>query len=490
MNQVNSSISTILIVDDNPANLNLLMQILIKRGYKVRVAPNGKLALKSVEFSPPDLILLDIRMPDMNGYEVCRYLKENEQTRHIPTIFISALDATLDKVHAFSAGGCDYITKPFESREVIARVENQLRLRQYQLELQAQNAQLQLLLSTTQAINEASDVSEALTAVLAQVCQTINWDFGEAWLLNSQGNNLERNSIWLNQKWGLSPDVQSSCYSCLTRELSEQILLSQKLAYLENFNRPMKLTWEDNQMSQIFEVKTALGVPILFEGQVLAILIFLCQNLVLLSLRSLDLVNAVATQLGAMIQRKKAEASLKQANYELKRLATLDGLTQLANRRQFDEYFEREWQRLAREEQPLSLILFDIDHFKRYNDYYGHLAGDDCLQQVAKAANHAVQRPSDLVARYGGEEFAAILPDTEIQGALVVAQMIREQIQQLKLPHASSPSHPYLTLSLGVSGTIPSLERSPDYLIALADAALYEAKNQGRDRIVLKPDVA
>ncbi|MBD3561840.1 response regulator, partial [Planktothrix sp. FACHB-1355] len=147
--------ANILVVDDTAENLTLLNQILSNQGYKVRVAPNGKLALKSVLSSPPDLILLDIRMPDMDGYEVCRHLKEDWRTRDIPVIFISAMDAAIDKVNAFTVGGVDYVTKPFEAIEVLARIENQLRSRHFQLELQAQNAQLQFLLTTTQAINSA-----------------------------------------------------------------------------------------------------------------------------------------------------------------------------------------------------------------------------------------------------------------------------------------------------------------------------------------------
>jgi diguanylate cyclase (GGDEF)-like protein len=179
-------------------------------------------------------------------------------------------------------------------------------------------------------------------------------------------------------------------------------------------------------------------------------------------------------------------AELEKANQELQRLATLDGLTKVANRRCFDEYFAQEWERLVREKQPLSLILCDVDYFKRYNDYYGHQGGDDCLRQVALAMSRAIKRPADLLARYGGEEFVVILPNTEVEGAVTVAEAIRAEMQQLKMPHAQSDVSEFVTLSLGVSSVIPSQSLAPESLIGTADEALYEAKKQGRNRMVFK----
>ncbi len=176
---------------------------------------------------------------------------------------------------------------------------------------------------------------------------------------------------------------------------------------------------------------------------------------------------------------------LQRANQELSRLVNLDGLTQVANRRRFDYYLAREWQRHLREQQPLALILMDIDYFKRYNDRYGHQRGDDCLIQVAQAIAKIPKRPTDLVARYGGEEFVAILPNTNAEGALIVAESIRMAIAAIAIPHPKSEVNPYLTLSLGVTSLIPSLDMRLEDLIANADRALYLAKNQGRDRAIV-----
>ena len=144
------------------------------------------------------------------------------------------------------------------------------------------------------------------------------------------------------------------------------------------------------------------------------------------------------------------------------------------------------WQKLAEERSPLSLILCDVDYFKLYNDSYGHQAGDDCLQQIALAIDRAVKNPNYLVARYGGEEFAVILPKTSAKGSIHVAETIKIEIEWLKIPHAESKTSNYVTVSMGVCSLIPTPNLSPEILIAVTDEGLYEAKNLGRDRIILK----
>ncbi|MGD1701865.1 diguanylate cyclase domain-containing protein [Dapis sp. BLCC M229] len=177
-------------------------------------------------------------------------------------------------------------------------------------------------------------------------------------------------------------------------------------------------------------------------------------------------------------------AQLEQANQELLRIANLDGLTQIPNRRSFDQYLAVEWRRHLREQQFLSLIMIDIDYFKGYNDHYGHQGGDDCLIRVAQAISQVPQRSTDLVTRYGGEEFAVILPNTNIEGGFTIAEFIRQAIASLFIPHAQSEVSQFVTLSLGVASIIPTLEDTAEDLIGLSDEALYEAKRQGRDRVI------
>jgi len=325
----------ILVVDNQPDNLRLLSAILAAQGYRVQKAISGKQALKAALTAPPDLILLDINMPEMNGYEVCMQLKSCAETCDIPVIFISGLDHVADKVQAFRVGGRDYITKPFQLEEVVVRVESQLTIRRLQMNLQEK-----------------------------------------------------------------------------TRLLEEQ---NQKL---------------------LQEIES----------------------------------------------RRRAEAALQQANEQLLHYARSDNLTEIANRRHFDEYLLLQWRQGEREQLSLSLILCDIDYFKAYNDTYGHLAGDACLKRVAKAISLGVTRPQDLVARYGGEEFAAILPNTNFQEAVRVASAIHFQVRQLQIPHARSQVSNWITLSQGISTTVPSDRDSPEALIASADKALYQAKQRGRNQ--------
>jgi len=230
---------------------------------------------------------------------------------------------------------------------------------------------------------------------------------------------------------------------------------------------------------QQFKVRAKLVVPILHKQQLWGILVaHQCSGPRHWQQLEIELLTHLATQAAIAIQQSELYQQLQQ-------LATVDSLTQIANRRRFDEYLNQEWQGMSREQAPLSLILCDIDFFKTYNDTYGHQAGDSCLQQVAHAISCAVKRPTDLVARYGGEEFAVVLPNTDAKGAVQVAERIRAGVKALQIPHCSSPSQS-VTLSLGVTSTVPANEFFPTTLIGIADQALYQAKDQGRDQVIVK----
>ncbi len=198
-----------------------------------------------------------------------------------------------------------------------------------------------------------------------------------------------------------------------------------------------------------------------------------------------------ALRLKQEMERRKARErellqtteQLAKANARLERLSASDGLTGLANRRHFDVRLEREWKRALRVKHPLALILLDVDYFKPYNDTYGHQSGDDCLRQVARFLISAAHRSDDLAARYGGEEFALILPNTNLAGALHVAEQLRTDVEALRLPHHASSASEWVTLSLGVAAMVPTLGATSGELIALADQALYRAKQSGRNRV-------
>jgi diguanylate cyclase (GGDEF)-like protein len=298
--------SDILLVDDQPHNLNLLSDLLEEQGYEVRQALNGVMALEAACISPPDLILLDINMPEMDGYTVCQRLKASPDTRGIPVIFVSALDEAWDKVKAFSVGAVDYIAKPFKVIEVLARVENQLKIQHLQKELLAQNRQLQ------------------------------------------------------------------------------------------------------------------------------------------------------------------------QAIQELQRLAVLDELTQVANRRRCQDYFHSQWQQSSANSQPLSLILCCLDRLQTYNERESRQAGDRCLSQVAQTLQRILKQPEGLIGRYEGATFVLILPDTDYhQSQQIAASILKEVV---------SP----LTLSLGLATTQPNQDSLPEQLWQECAIALQQAQSQGGNQIIGK----
>ena len=231
---------------------------------------------------------------------------------------------------------------------------------------------------------------------------------------------------------------------------------------------------------------SAIIVPIMVEKKLWGIFcVEQCSQPRTWSKEEIALLEQINLQLAIAIKQAELYYTVEEANKQLKELTIVDSLTGIANRRKFDEYLESEWLRLTREKAPLSLIMCDIDHFKLYNDTYGHQFGDRCLQKVAQAIKKSVKRPADLTARYGGEEVAIILPNTTPQGAETLARDICRQVQSLHIPHINSPVNLYVTLSLGVAGCIPNRRScSVQSLIQKADSNLYQAKERGRNRVV------
>ena len=188
----------------------------------------------------------------------------------------------------------------------------------------------------------------------------------------------------------------------------------------------------------------------------------------------------------AVVETLRDITQQKEAQMALQRLATKDGLTGIANRRCFDEALAAEWHRAQRDQTSLALILIDVDHFKRYNDTYGHQKGDDCLKSVARAMEEKIFRPADLVARYGGEEFVILMPNTDITGARLVAERIVQHVYGMAIPHEASDLGETVSISAGVAASVPAPNLGADRLLAAADAALYAAKHAGRNRMSSK----
>ncbi|MCP4348574.1 MAG: diguanylate cyclase [Desulfobacterales bacterium] len=441
---------TIVIVDDTPDNLRLLTQLLNEQGYKTRPIPNGERALSAIQKAPPDLILLDIMMPEMNGYEVCEKLKSDESIRDIPIIFLSALNEAIDKVKAFSVGGVDYVTKPFQAEEVLARIRTHLTLQKIQYQLQEQNTQLQ------QEVRQRKKAEEILYQSRALLASVLNSSLDGIMAFQSVRNGQGGITDF---QWLVTNPVAAKTLGLTCDDLIGKYLLG----HLPKLK-------EDGMFDEcvsVVETGEILDKELYYDYESFRV----CFHVV-----AVKLGDGLAVTFRDITERKRMELALA-------RQANLDGLTQIANRRCFDEHFSKEWRRCLREHQPLSLIICDVDYFKLYNDTYGHQMGDECLIEIANAVSRSVKRPGDLVARYGGEEFIVILPYTEDKGALCVAEALKEEICQLRIPHESSDINPCVTVSIGVATAIPTQENTPKELLADADKALYTAKQVGRNYI-------
>lgn len=456
----------ILLVDDQPENLHLLSSLLRQAGYHVRQSLSAEMALTSIGAKFPDLILLDVRMPGMSGYKLCECLKANENTNNIPIIFLSALNDIDSIMAGFQVGGVDYITKPFHNSEVLIRVNTQLRLYQLQKELEQQNKSLQEQIRLSEIYLHDRQVAEERRKLLEKAISA-----SQNGVIITDPNLPDNPIIYVNsgfEKLTGYSEQESIGHNCrflngvdndqpALHKLREAIAKGEECrVILKNYRRDGTMFWNELFISP---VKNEQGKLTHFVG----------------------IQNDVTEQKESAEALEKSKIALKKTNQELQRLALYDDLTQVANRRRFNEYLDYSWHRSCRENDPISLIICDVDYFKPYNDTFGHQAGDTCLQNIAKAICEAIQRSVDLVARYGGEEFAIILPNTPMNGAIKVAERIRKKVEQLQISHPSSESNNYVTVSLGVACQIPHSELSTDSLITQADQALYTAKNQGRN---------
>ncbi|MBW4564497.1 MAG: PAS domain S-box protein [Mojavia pulchra JT2-VF2] len=346
--------------------------------------------------------------------------------------------------------------------------------------LKQQAERERLITEITQKIRQSLNLSEVLNTTVNSIRQCLLSDSVAIYQLEANGRGCFVAESVSN---GYLPLLQQTAHPFLGKEYFSHYL--QGLPIVLHDIQQSDFSAEIIEFLQRYQVKAAIVVPILNGEHLWGLLIVhQCAKTRHWQTFEVNLLQQLANQVAIAIHQSVLYQQAQAANEELHRLATLDGLTQIANRRRFDEYLEAEWNRLKRAQLPLSLILFDVDFFKHYNDTYGHLAGDDCLRQVANTLKRVVQRPADLVARYGGEEFTVILPLTEMQGAIHVAQTIRQAVRNLAIPHARSCVSNYVTVSLGIVSILPNSEFSPSDLINAADKALYTAKQQGRDRLI------
>lgn len=446
---------SITIVDDLTANVQQLSAILIKHGYPARCFSFEQISSVKVE-KLKDLILLASSDDPEHSYAFYQRLKNDPLTCQIPVILIDPSEQMLAQIQTVAVGSADYITKPFRHVEIVTRVENQLKILHLQNLLQDCRFQLQ------QEIFDHDTTQRAL--------KRSQKDFSEIEECTNALLNAIPDKIFRHHIDGSFLDIKGRSADLI---VPREALMESNLR-----NLPLPEALKANLL-ELIRTAVATGETQTFEHELAkpdGIYIYESRFVKSGADEAVCIVRDIT-------ERQRMETALQQANLELERLANLDGLTEIANRRRFDEYLHREWLRLAREHSPLSLILCDVDCFKQYNDTYGHLEGDKCLQQVAKVFAEVVKRPADLAARYGGEEFALLLPNTDLSGAIALAEQARLAVKCLCIRHDTSSVGAYITLSLGVASTIPIAGSQPQLLISAADDALYKAKHEGRDRL-------
>ena len=420
--------AAILIVDDAPENLGALRKMMVQQGYQTFVATSGERALKIARRVHPDLILLDIMMPGMDGYETCRQLKSQSATQRIPIIFMSARTETEDVVAGFDIGAVDYISKPLRMPEVCARVRTQLQIR-----------------------NRSETHEEQ-----AERLRTIVNNMAEGLLIFEADGRIQMTNPACDKYLGYQLEALAGRS---IHDLLNPLVAQEYLDYFARYAAAPQSAHNHGTREVIIRHRNGSSV---------------CMDLTLtpMYLRQPLFIGL----LHDITHHKQSEDALQRA-------AMVDPLTKIANRRHFDSFLEKEWQRAMRSGQPLSLVVLDVDHFKLYNDTLGHPAGDACLQQVAQAiASHAL-RPTDLAARYGGEEFVILFAETDADAAHLLAESIRAHIESLQIPHPRSTTSAWLTVSIGVATIHPHQLDNTESLFVAADRAMYAAKEGGRNQV-------
>ncbi|QGZ38753.1 PAS domain S-box-containing protein/diguanylate cyclase (GGDEF)-like protein [Pseudoduganella flava] len=420
--------AAILIVDDAPDSLATLRAQLAAHGYQTFVAQSGERALELARRVHPDLILLDIMMPGMDGYETCRQLKAHPVTQRIPVIFVSARTETHDVVAGFDLGAVDYIRKPLSLDEVCARVRTQLQIR----------------------------ASSETQQEQAERLRTIVDNMAEGLLIIEANGRIQFTNPACDQYLGYGANELAGRY---IGDLLNPLVAQEYLDYFARYAANPTEAHSHGTREVIIRHKHGQSV---------------CMDLTLtpMFLRQPLFIGL----LHDITHHKLSEDALQRA-------AMVDPLTKIANRRHFDSFLEKEWQRALRTGAPLSLVVLDVDHFKLYNDTLGHAGGDVCLRQVAQAIGTHALRVTDLAARYGGEEFVLLFAETDLDAAANLAESIRAHIEELRLPHPKSPTSAWITVSIGVATMHPTQLDNIETLFVAADRAMYAAKEGGRNQV-------
>ncbi|MQB02701.1 PleD family two-component system response regulator [Agrobacterium tumefaciens] len=448
----------VLVVDDIPANVKLLEARLVAEYFDVVTAEDGFKALDICDQEQVDIILLDIMMPGMDGFEVCERLKANPKTAHIPVVMVTALDQPSDRVRGLKAGADDFLTKPVNDLQLIARVKSLVRLK-------AVSDELRLRAETAREIG----IEEMLRS--DGLMQTP----GRVLVADGRASSQER--IVRALKPVAEVDAVTEPQAALLKAASNPFELVIVNSNFEDYD-PLRLC------SQLRSLERTRFLPLLLVAEqgaddMVARALDLGVNDYIL--RPIDPNELVARSL-TQIRRKRYNEHLRLNLQHTMELAIVDGLTGLNNRRYLDNHLKILFDRAAVRGRPISICMTDIDRFKLVNDTYGHDVGDEVLREFAARIRSTV-RGADLACRYGGEEFVVVMPDTPMELATSVAERLRAIIEDKPFHVRSIDRELSITASLGIA-TSSGAFGAPDELLRHADKALYEAKHTGRNRVV------
>ncbi|NNH60207.1 PleD family two-component system response regulator [Rhizobium laguerreae] len=449
----------ILVVDDIPANVKLLEARLLAEYFDVMTAADGYTALAICERNQVDLILLDIMMPGIDGFEVCERLKASQKTAHIPVVMVTALDQPTDRVRGLKAGADDFLTKPVNDLQLISRVKSLLRLKTLsdELRIRAETAH-------TMGIDDLTRAGEGRADETAQVL-----------LVDGRANSQERIVKALKpvaDVLALS-DPQAALFEA-AESAFDLVIVN---ANFDDYD-PLRLC------SQLRSLERTRFLPILIiteQGADDMVVRALDLGVNDYLIRPVDANELVARSL-TQIRRKRYNDRLRASVKQTIELAVTDPLTALYNRRYLDNHLNVLFNRSMARGRPLSVLITDIDRFKHVNDTYGHDGGDEVLREFSNRVRSTI-RGADLACRYGGEEFVVVMPDTSPEIAAAVAERLRAAIESAPFMLKHSGEALNVTASFGIASRIASV-LTPGQLMKQADLALYEAKNTGRNRVV------
>ncbi|MDJ0686425.1 MAG: PleD family two-component system response regulator [Alphaproteobacteria bacterium] len=456
----------VLVVDDLPPNVKLLEAKLTSEYFDVVSANDGPSALRLIAESAPDIVLLDVMMPGMDGFEVCRRIKQDPKTTHIPVVMVTALSDTADRVRGLQAGADDFLTKPLNDTALFARVRSLVRLKMLTDEwrLREQTSGQFGVLQNEGVLNDV-----ATTGAVVLVIEDGEID----WLKISETLNLEGAAL-VHAKTAEAAQAAAVAQASLDLVIVNLNLRSDDALRLVSYVRAMEKT----RYTPILLVAESHDMERVAKGLDLGVNDYL--------IKPIDR-NELQARVRTQIKRQRYQERLRD-NYERSLvLALTDPLTGLYNRRYIMAHLGGMVDRHKNTGKELALVMFDIDYFKSVNDTYGHGAGDEVLKELAGRVLDQV-RSVDTIARLGGEEFVAVLPDTSEDVACIVAERLRTNVAEALFTMSSVGAEKPVTISLGVSMMTES--DSTDSLLQRADEALYAAKNAGRNRVCLAKDGA